>query len=690
MSRPIVIGLAGNPNAGKTTVFNALTGAHQHVGNYPGVTVEKKEGIATHAGRELRIIDLPGTYSLTAYSMEEIVARDFVVHEKPDVIIDVVDASNLERNLYLTTQFIELQQPTVVALNMIDVAEMSGKRIDHELLGELLGVPFVPCVAARGQGMRELLDAAIRVADENRKPALHMRFGSELDCHVDQIEAMLVASELQSDAAPRWLAIKLLENDARVREMVEKQAAGADEILAAVDSARSHIERIVGDDAEVAIADQRYGLASGAVRQAMQHDQTRRIDWSDAVDRVLVDRVLGLPIFVLFMWLMFEMVFRLGGPPMEWVEAFFGALASYASSVLPDGDLKSLIVDGIIGGVGGVLVFVPNIALLFIAISLLEDSGYMARAAFVVDKVMHHVGLHGKSFIPMLIGFGCTVPAVLATRTLDRERDRIVTMMIVSFMSCGARLPVYILLAGAFFAPHVAGKVIFSVYALGVAVAMFMALVFRSTLLKGPTTPFVMELPPYRMPTLRGVAIHVWERAWHYIKKAGTVILGFAIAMWVLMSYPKPPADMLEGLDAAHQATVALEYSAAGRMGKAIEPALRPLGFDWRIGVALIAGFGAKEVVVSTLATAYSMAEAGGETENLQAVLRRQPGLSPLVAYALMVFVLMYVPCLGTIAVIYRETGSWRWPAFAATYTTVLAWIAAFIVYNVGSLLGYQ
>jgi ferrous iron transport protein B len=715
MADEIIVGLAGNPNSGKTTLFNELTGAHHHVGNYPGVTVEKKEGLCRYVRhrhhpqghphhtpqasgphgeealtdrREMRLVDLPGTYSLTAYSMEELVARNFVVQERPDVVIDVVDASNLERNLYLASQLIELEQPTVIALNMMDVVENQGLSIDHELLGQLMGVPMVPISAARSEGLHELLCTTAAVGAETVRPAVTLNFGSELEPHIQQVTALLATRDDLGPMSPRWAAIKLLENDSQVREIVQSFGEESAEILAAVDAARGHIEQVVGDDAEIAIADRRYGFIAGAVRQSVRHDQLHRVDWSEAVDRVVVSRFLGLPILVLFMWAMFEMVFRLGAAPMGWIEAGFTALASYLSFALPPGDLQSLIVDGIIGGVGGVLVFVPNIALLFLAISILEDSGYMARAAFVVDRIMHHVGLHGKSFIPMLVGFGCTVPAIMATRILDEQRDRTVTMLIAPFMSCGARLPVYILLAGAFFAPAVAGKVIFSIYALGVVIAMAMALVLRRLWLKGPNTPFVMELPPYRLPTAKGVAIHVWERAWQYVKKAGTVILGFAVVMWALMSYPKPPEALTAGMSEPAAAQVGLEYSIAGRVGKTIEPVLRPLGLDWKAGVALVAGFGAKEVVVSTLGTAYSLgAEEETGSRALQAALRAEPGFTPLVAYTLMVFVLLYIPCLATVAVIAREF-SWRWAGFVVVYTTTVAWIVAFVIYNVGRLLG--
>ncbi|MCE5218753.1 ferrous iron transport protein B [bacterium] len=690
MSKRIVIGLAGNPNAGKTTLFNELTGGHQHVGNYPGVTVERKEGLRQYNGYDLHIVDLPGTYSLTAYSAEELVARDFVVDEQPDVVIDVVDASNLERNLYLTTQFLELEQPLVVALNMMDVVENEGKRIDYDLLAGLLGVPAVPVVAAKRKGLEELLETVIQVAEERRRPRRHLTYGPELEEHLQEIAHALASVVDLGTLSPHWVAVKLLEGDAVVRKHLGDRIGADHALFGLVDRARLHINEVVGDDAEIALADRRYGFISGAVREAMRQGTRSRRDWSDAVDRYVVSRVLGLPIFVLLMWAMFEMVFRLGAPPMGWIETGFTALGQAVSQALPVGDLRSLLVDGVISGVGGVLVFVPNIALLFLAISLFEDSGYMARAAFVVDRIMHRVGLHGKSFIPMLVGFGCNVPAVMATRTLSETRDRIVTILVVPLMSCGARLPVYILLAGAFFPASAAGKVIFSIYALGVVLAMVMAWLFRSVLLKGPTTPFVMELPPYRMPTVKGVAIHVWERAWMYVKKAGTVILAFAVVMWFLMSYPRPEASDLVGLTQQQVGAVTLEHSFAGRVGKTIEPVMRPLGFDWQTTVALIAGLGAKEVFVSTLATAYSLG--GGEKagSDLREALRTDPHFSPLTAYTLMVFILLYIPCMSSVVVIWRETGTWKWAAFTVAYTCVLAWTVAFVVHSLGLFLGLR
>ncbi|MFO8082564.1 MAG: ferrous iron transport protein B [Armatimonadota bacterium] len=682
-SEHIDIALAGNPNAGKTTVFNAITGAHHHVGNYPGVTVEKKEGLRTVGDTHVHVVDLPGTYSLTAYSLEEVVARNYVIEEQPDVVIDVVDASNLERNLYLTTQFIELGVPVVVCLNMLDVAESMGRTVDVELLSDLLGVPVVPTVASRGEGVEELLRVAIEVAEEGRKPEKRVRYGRELESHIAEIEDLIEREGGLPGAPSRWVAIKLLEDDEEVRGAIAREIEGGEELIHRVERVREHLETVIGDDAELALADRRYGFINGACAEAVTSSEEEAVDWSERIDKIVTSRVLGIPVFLLLMFLLFEMVFRLGAPPMEWLEAAFGWLGMQADAVLPEGPLQSLIVDGIIGGVGGVLVFVPQIMLLFLAIALLEDSGYMSRAAFVVDKLMHHIGLHGKSFIPMLIGFGCTVPAVMATRTLESRRDRLTTMLVTPLMSCGARLPVYVLLAGAFFAPNVAGKVIFSIYLLGVILAIVMARVFRSTILKGPLTPFVMELPPYRMPTLKGTLLHMWERAWCYIRKAGTVILAASVIIWALLTYPKPPADYdLQGQPA-------ISYTVAGRIGKFIEPAIEPLGFDWKIGISLSAGLAAKEIVVSTLATTYAIEET--EQMGTRAVtdaLREDPVFSPLVAYALMAFVLLYIPCIATVAVLWQESGSWGWATFAVLYTVALAWIVSFIIYQGGVALG--
>ncbi|MGC9317983.1 MAG: ferrous iron transport protein B [Armatimonadota bacterium] len=679
----LTVALAGNPNSGKTTVFNAITGARQHVGNYPGVTVEKKEGLRLVGDATVHVVDLPGTYSLTAYSLEEVVARNFIIEDRPDVVVHIVDGSNLERNLYLTTQLIELDVPVVVALNMVDVARSMGREIDAELLSELMGVPVVPTVATREEGTEELLQVAIETARKGRRPTRHIHYGRELEEHVREVTELLERNGGLAPLPSRWVAIKLLEDDEEVSSLVESQLPDGPELLERVTSVRAHLESVIGDDAELALADRCYGFINGACARAVTSTGRTAVDWSEAIDNVVTNRVAGIPILLILMWGLFEMVFRLGAPPMQWLETFFGWLGLQAAALLPDGVLESLIVDGIIGGVGGVLVFVPPIVLLFLGISLLEDSGYMSRAAFVVDKLMHHIGLHGKSFIPMLIGFGCTVPAIMATRTLESRRDRLTTMLVAPLMSCGARLVIYVLLAGAFFRPHMAGKVIFSIYLLGVVMAVAMAKLFRVTVLKGPLTPFVMELPPYRMPTLKGTLLHVWERAWCYIRKAGTVILAASVIMWALLTYPKPPP----GADLGGLPPIA--YTAAGRIGRTIEPVLRPLGFDWKIGISLVAGLAAKEVVVSTLATTYSIEEEAAATGKLAEALQRDSTMTPLVAYALMVFVLLYIPCVASVAVLWREAGSWKWVAFAVAYTTALAWVMSFLVYQGGRALGF-
>ncbi len=689
--KPIVVALAGNPNSGKTTVFNSLTGARQHVGNYPGVTVERKEGHADFDGHELQVVDLPGTYSLTPYSLEELVARNFVIDERPDVVVDVVDASNLERNLYLATQFIELDIPVIIALNMIDMAEAQGLHIDTELLTQLLGVHVIPMVATTGFGKRELLDAIVEVTAKRTKPRVTISFGSELEPHIASVTEKLddIGLDDQMRISPRWLAIKLLENDAEVVKDLRERIPQAEELLEGVVRARRHIREVLGEDPEIAIGDRRYGFIAGACRRAVATVKRPKVDITDLIDDIVTNRIAGIPIFLLLMWLMFEMVFTLGQPPMGWIEAGFEWLGAVAAAWLPPGELQSLIVDGIIGGVGGVLVFVPNILLLFLAIAFIEDTGYMARTAFVVDRFMRYIGLHGKSFIPMLIGFGCTVPAVMATRTIDDEKNRLTTMLVAPLMSCSARLPVYLLLAGAFFAPEIAGKVVFGIYLLGVLLAMLMALVFRKYLFSGETTPFVMELPPYRLPTLRGLLVHMWERTWLYIKKAGTIILVASIIVWFALTHPAPPPE-LSAADSPEQAAVhAAAYSYAGRISKTLEPVLRPLGFDWKIGTSLIAGFAAKEIVVATMGTVYSLGETGDEDEGLREALQSDPQFDPLVALSLMVFVLIYVPCIAVVAVMKRETNGWKWPLFLIAYTSGLAWIISFIVYQGGRLLGF-
>ena len=689
--KPILVAVAGNPNSGKTTIFNNLTGTRQHVGNYPGVTVEKKEGRFRHAGREVRVVDLPGTYSLTAYTLEEVIARREVIHEKPDLVLDVLDASNLERNLYLATQFMELGVPLVLAFNMSDLAESRGYRIDADLLSRLLGVAIVRTVGHKGTGTDALKDAIVAVGSAPSPPTpSRVTYGEEIERELSPIAEGLAEDPALADTFnPRWLAVKLLEGDEEVQRQVS-EAVGEDAfVLRRVESARGRIERHFGDAPEIILADRRYGFISGACQEAVRTTVESRHTWSDRIDAVVTNRVLGLPIFLVLMYLVFKVTFTLGGPPMEWIEAGFGWLGEAVASLWPAGSesaLKSLMVDGVIGGVGGVLVFLPNILLLFLAIAVLEDSGYMARAAFIMDRLMHKIGLHGKSFIPMLIGFGCTVPAILATRTLESRRDRLTTMLVLPLMSCGARLPIYMLFIPAFFPQAWRTPVLWSLYLVGIVLAVVLAKVLRATLFKGESVPFVMELPPYRMPTVRGTLIHTWERGWLFLRKAGTVIVAISILLWVLTSYPKPPEAQLAGLDGPQRASAALSYSAAGRIGHALEPVMQPVGFDWKTSTALVGAFAAKEVFVAQLGIVHSLGEADEESEPLRAVLQRE--YTPLQAFAIMLFCLISVPCMVTVITTWKESGSWKWAALQVVGLTALAWALTAVVYQVGGLLG--
>ncbi len=672
-SGPIRVGLAGNPNAGKSTIFNHLTGSRQHVGNYPGVTVETKEGRFRYQDREIQVIDLPGTYSLTAYSLEELVARRFVIEDRPDVIVDVIDASNLERNLYLAVQFMELGIPLILAFNMSDVAKARGTEIDIELLSELLGVTIIPTVGHRGRGMDELKEAilatALAPADHRPSP---VTYGDEVERQVNQVARLIEDDGGLDPVIPaRWLAVKLLEED----EEAEKQLAGLshpDEISEAVKKAAHHIETDFGDSAETLIADRRYGFISGACQEAVRSTVESRHSMSDRIDSVVTSRVLGIPIFLGVMYVVFALVFTLGEVPMDWIEHGVEDAAELVAGWWPAGTesaLRSLLVNGIIGGVGGILVFLPNIFLLFLAIAVLEDSGYMARAAFIMDRLMHKIGLHGRSFIPMLIGFGCTVPAVMGTRTLESRRDRLGTMLVLPLMSCGARLPIYMLFIPAFFPQAWQAPILWSLYLIGIVLAILLAKLLRSTILKGETAPFVMELPPYRMPTIKGTLMHMWERGWMFIRKAGTVIVGISILLWAMMYYPRAPQpeaapdhdhaavapagcdehDIL--LQTAHLGDFAaagpgqllpgpamvdsgsplglppmlahaphpgegigseqLRYSIAGRLGHGIEPVMSLIGFDWKTSVAMIGAFAAKEVFVAQLAIVHAIETEG-------------------------------------------------------------------------------
>jgi ferrous iron transport protein B len=708
----IRIALAGNPNSGKTTIFNNITGMRQHVGNYPGVTVEKRSGDISYKGYDIEIIDLPGIYSLTAFSEEEIVARNYILQENPDVIINIIDSSSLERNLYLTVQLLELGFPMVLDFNMADIASKKGMKVDKELLSELLGAPIIETVGPRGKGTDRLLDAAIEVSGRSEHKRIEIPYGDEIENELIKIIPALEDKSVPSGGMiRRWTAVKLLEQDSEVTaRLTENGQEGQDKISEIVSDSINHINHIMRISPEVLIADARYGFIKGALKEAHEVADVASADITEKVDTILTNRFLGIPIFAVIIYLMFQFVFTLGRYPMQWIELGFGKLSVFLNGVIAHDLLRSLIVDGIIGGVGGVIVFTPNIALLFFAIALLEDSGYMARAAFVMDRVMHRIGLHGKSFIPLIIGFGCTVPAYMGSRILENKKDRLITMHINTFCSCGARLPVYILIAGTFF-PAYAGNVIFSIYLIGIIFAIIMAKVLRATRFRGELEPFVMELPPYRVPTMKGILIHTWERAWMYVKKAGTIILAISIIMWFLFTFPvigdedysQDYQSQLEALQqsfaskeitegqyqdqaAAIEAEMAaekLEFSAAGRMGKFMEPVFKPLGFDWKLVVASISGVAAKEVIVSSLGTLFSIGGADESSEGLQE--RLKGNYHPLVGYNFMLFTLLYFPCMASMAVFRREAGT-KEMLFQMGYTLALAWTVALIVYQIGRL----
>ncbi len=670
----IVAALAGNPNTGKTSLFNSLTGARQHVGNWPGVTVEKKEGELVYGEKSIRLVDLPGTYSLGVYSEDEVIARNFIIFEKPDVVINIVDATNLERNLYLTIQLLEMGANVVIALNMYDELQARQVEIDVTRLSQLLGVPVVPTAATRNQGMKELLDRVLEAAGEKRPVPLKLNYGKELENELATLEEEIRSIPgLAEKYSPRWLAVKLLEEDGEVLGEADNYP-GLDRLLARRNEAVKRLEGRLGDDVESLVADRRYAFIGGLSREVVTRRQTaeERISMSDKIDRIVTNRYLGIPIFLLSMWAVFQFTFKLGEPLTGWIEVFFGRLGEAAGAFLErigvPGLVNSLIVDGIIGGVGSVLTFIPNIFLLFFAISLLEDSGYMARAAYIMDRFMHTLGLHGKSFIPLLLGFGCNVPAIMAARTLENKKDRMITILIAPLMSCSARLPVYVLFAGAFFSAN-QGLVIFSLYLLGLVLAILMGIIFKKFLFKGETSHFIMELPPYRVPTLKSTFLHMWDRGSSFIQKAGTVILAAMVIIWVLANLP-----------------VGVEYasreSILGRIGSFLAPVFKPAGFGtWEAAIALVFGILAKEIVVGTLGVIHGVEEAG-----LTGVIAKT--WSPLSAYAFMVMTLIYIPCAATIGAIRKETNSWAWTAFAVAYTLTLGWLMSVLVYQFGRLLG--
>jgi ferrous iron transport protein B len=687
-SKPTIrVALAGNPNSGKTTVFNALTGARHHVANYPGVTVEKKEGTFETDSARVRVVDLPGTYSISAYSLEERVARDYLFDEQPDVVVDVIDASNIERHLYLTVQLIEMRVPLVLAFNMSDIARGRGLEFDLTQLEILLGARIVPLVASKGQGIAELVQAIVETSQHKRPTPVTVRYGGEVDKELDKLESVVAgaSSHLPSVYPVRWLGLKLLEEDSQVGEWFNDPA-----VLEQAQASRSHVKKVYGDSADIIVADRRYGFISGACQETIKNTIHLRHDFSDLVDKVLTNRFLGLPIFGLLMFAVFYLTFTVAAWPMRGLEIAFDQMSRFVLAAWPEGVLlpvRSLLVDGIISGVGGVVIFLPNILLLFLGIAVLEDTGYMARAAFLMDRIMHKIGLHGKSFIPMLIGFGCSVPAIMATRILENRRNRLATMMVMPLMSCGARLTIYALLIPAFFAPAWRGPMMFLIYIIGIVLAIVAVKVLRLTIFRGETVPFVMELPPYRMPTLKGLTIHMWDRAWMYLKKAGTVILLLSIVLWAMISYPNLPEERADGLEDAQRQSAALQYSVAGKIGKALEPVIRPLGFDWKIGTALIGAGLAKEVFVSQLSIVYAV---GGDEsdENLEVLRQRlRADYSPLQGFCIMLFCLITAPCIATVVITRRESGAWSWAIFQYVGLTALAYVVTLVVYQSGRLV---
>lgn len=668
----VTIALAGNPNAGKTSIFNGLTGGRQHVGNWPGVTVEKKEGDYEYRGARVRVVDLPGTYTLGAYALDEVIARDFILSDEAEVIVNVVDASNLERNLYLTTQLLEMGANVVVALNMYDVAEKMF-HLEPGDLSRLLRVPVIATVGTTGRGINELKAAVNAAAAEppTSRP-VRINYGHELEPHIEKLTSQLSNLDgLPPSLERRWLALKLLEGDERVTALVRGMPGGE---TFADDAARAanHLKNVIGDDAVVAVADYRYGFIAGLLRDVVRPKapSRMRLTASDKIDKIVTSRFFGLPMFFAAAYALFELTFRLAAPIVAGLEWSLGRLGASVAAWTASGSplLTSFVVDGVLGGVGSVLVFVPNIFLLFLAIAILEDSGYMARVAYVMDEFMHKLSLHGRSFIPLILGFGCNVPAVMATRTLETRRERMITVMVIPLMSCSARLPIYVLFAGAFFASR-RGLVVWSLYLLGIVLAVIAAKLFSKILFPGESAHFVMELPPYRAPTVRGALLHAWERSREFVIRAGGIIFAASILIWGLSNLPPGVA-------------YASRDSILGTAGAAVAPAFRPAGFgEWEPTVALVVGVVAKEAVVSTLGVLYGAGE-----EGLTAVLRNT--FTPLSAYAFMVMSLIYIPCVATIAVIRRETGSWRWALFAAGYTIILGWLTATLVYQGGRLIG--
>lgn len=715
--RTINVALVGNPNCGKTSLFNVASGSHEHVGNYSGVTVDAKEGHFEFQGYHFRLIDLPGTYSLSAYSPEELYVRKHIIDETPDVIINVVDAGNLERNLYLTAQLIDMNVRMVVALNMYDALLHSGNTLDHKKLGQLFGVPIVPTVSRTGKGIDNLFHVIIglyegadfigqkeEIQDEAMREYrewhdkyvpdhkygshdeethdfdgksyirhIHINHGPDLERSIDAVKEVICKNEnIRYKYSTRFLAIKLLENDKDIEQHVISTLPNGEEVIRIRDKEAERIRLSMNEDSEQAITDAKYGFVTGALKETYTEKNQNTEMFTRIVDSIVTHKIWGFPIFFVFLYLMFECTFVFGEYPKGWIEWLVEQIASLTETFMPAGPLKDLIVDGIIGGVGGVIVFLPNILLLYIFISFMEDSGYMARAAFIMDKIMHKMGLHGKSFIPLIMGFGCNVPAIMASRIIESRKSRLVTILINPLISCSARLPIYLVMIGAFF-PSKASLVLLSIYVTGILLAVLMARIFSRFIVKGDNAPFVMELPPYRMPTAKSVLRHTWEKGAQYLKKMGGIIMIASVIIWFLGYYPNH--------DAYSTTAEQQENSYIGQIGKAIEPVIEPLGFDWKMGIGILSGIGAKELVVSTLGVLYT------NDDDIESVdLADRIPITPLVAYGYMLFVLIYFPCIATVAAIKNESGSWKWAAFTICYTTLLAWIVAFLVHQVGSI----
>lgn len=717
-SNVIRVALVGNPNAGKTSIFNLASGAHEHVGNYSGVTVDSKEGTLKRNGYTFKLTDLPGTYSLSAYSPEELYVRKYIFNEKPNVVINVVSASALERNLYLTTELIDLEVPLVIALNMYDELQESGRKFDYETLGKMIDTPFVPTVGKKGIGIPELLDEVIRVYNSQEKSvgATHrdIPYGRVLERAIEKLAREFSGDDVSRLNMPlRYTCIKLLEGDKDVAAAV-KTLPNERLIFFRCEKERKYIESLLREDTETAFANARYGFIAGGLQETLT-EKTNPVSKTRVIDAIVTNKYVGFPLFFLFIWVMFEATFRLGSYPMEWLEKLVEASGNLMRSQMADGPLKDLIVDGIIGGVGGVIVFLPNIVILYVFIAFMEDSGYMARAAFIMDKIMHSMGLHGKSFIPLIMGFGCNVPAVMSTRTIESRSSRMITMLILPFMSCSARLPVYILFIGAFFSKY-ASVALLGLYGIGIFIAVISARIFRKYLFPKEDTPFVMELPPYRMPTLRSVLTHMWERSQQYLRKMGGVILLASIVVWFLGYFPQnkgreaefdrqvqtseallgqnkitvPKRDSLVAEIEQVRRTTHQENSYIGLIGHFVEPVMRPLGFDWKISVSLVSGMLAKEIVVSTMGVLYT--GDSSDQASLQQRLKAEtwpdgaPIFTNLVVIGFLLFVLIYFPCAATIAAIKEEAHSWKWALFSVFYSTVLAWLVALLVHQIGRL----